>query len=97
MALGDFTKINVMDGDDGGELDPHGPNSLGNPIGGNVTSNVSGEDVFYQEWMNFVSYNQVCIRVCTAAGTQGDSQTDRMCEHEYDIMGCQWGEFKMES
>ena len=23
----------------------------GNPVGGNVTSNVSGQDVFYQEWM----------------------------------------------
>ena len=23
----------------------------GNPVGGNVTSNVSGSDVFYEEWM----------------------------------------------
>ena len=37
------------EGDSGGELDPHGPDAVGNPIGGNVTSDVSGEDVFYEE------------------------------------------------
>lgn len=42
-------------GDSGGELDPHGAENLGNPIGGNVTSNVpTGSDVFYEEWMSFV-------------------------------------------
>lgn len=37
------------EGDSGGELDPHGPDAVGNPIGGNVTSDVSGQDVFYEE------------------------------------------------
>lgn len=32
----------VVPGDEGGELDPHGATNLGNPIGGNVTSNISG-------------------------------------------------------
>ncbi|CAD6919599.1 unnamed protein product [Tilletia controversa] len=85
-ALGDFTKIGVMPNDDGGELDPHGATGLGNPVGGNVTSNVTGTDVFYEEWMNFVSYNQVCIRICTAGGS-GVSAA-KQCEHELDIMGC---------
>jgi len=31
---------------------------MGNPVGGNVTSNITGEDVFYEEWMNYISYNQ---------------------------------------
>lgn len=31
--------------------------NLGNPIGGNVTSNVTGSDVFYEEWMSFMSYS----------------------------------------
>jgi hypothetical protein len=48
---GDFTKMNVAEGDMGGELDPHGATGNGNPVGGNVTSNITGEDVHYEEWM----------------------------------------------
>lgn len=33
------------------ELDPHGAYGDGNPIGGNVTSNVTGTDLHYTEWM----------------------------------------------
>lgn len=53
MAFGDFTKLNIQDGDYGGELDPHGPSGDGNPVGGNVTSNVvdGTTDVNYEEWM----------------------------------------------
>lgn len=54
MGLGDFTKINIANEDEGGELDPHGATGLGNPVGGNVTSNVSGSDVHYEEWMKWV-------------------------------------------
>ncbi|KAM0751992.1 hypothetical protein T439DRAFT_333271 [Meredithblackwellia eburnea MCA 4105] len=35
-GVGDFTKINVKAGDGGGELDPHGADGNGNPIGGLV-------------------------------------------------------------
>ena len=48
---GDFSKINIAEGDMGGELDPHGATGNGNPVGGNVTSNITGEDVHYEEWM----------------------------------------------
>ena len=51
LSWGDFTKMNVAEGDMGGELDPHGATGNGNPVGGNVTSNISGEDVHYEEWM----------------------------------------------
>lgn len=51
----DGTKVNIPQGDTGGELDPHGAENKGNPVGGNVTSNVGGTDVFYEEWMSFVS------------------------------------------
>ncbi|KAJ9118166.1 hypothetical protein QFC22_004070 [Naganishia vaughanmartiniae] len=71
-----------------GELDPHGAENLGNPIGGNVTSNVSGSDVFYEEWMSFVSFDQYCLRICTA--NNEDVTTALQCEHELDVMGCQW-------
>lgn len=84
----DGTQMNIPEGDSGGELDPHGPDAVGNPIGGNVTSDVSGEDVFYEEWMSFISYDQFCLRICTAQPE--DSTTALMCEHELDIMGCQF-------
>lgn len=87
-GLGDLTKINIADGDDGGELDPHGAEDLGNPIGGNVTTNATGQDVHYQEWMNFMSYNQFCLRICINANSTWS--TALMCEHKLDVMGCQF-------
>lgn len=33
------------------ELDPHGAYGTGNPIGGNVTSNITGADENIAEWM----------------------------------------------
>lgn len=51
MGYGDFTQLNIADGDYGGELDPHGATGAGNPVGGNVTTNISGQDVNYEEWM----------------------------------------------
>ncbi|SPO46740.1 uncharacterized protein PSANT_04426 [Moesziomyces antarcticus] len=86
MAVGDFTSIGFMAGDEGGELDPHGATNMGNPVGGNVTSNVSGEDVFYEEWMNYASSNQVCFRVCIAGSEQAPTALE--CQHTLDVMGC---------
>jgi len=68
-------------------MDPHGPEGEGNPVGGNVTTNmVGGQDVFYEEWMSFISHNQFCFRICTAV--VDGIPTALMCEHELDIMGC---------
>lgn len=86
MALGDFTKIGMQAGDEGGELDPHGATNMGNPIGGNVTSNISGTDVFYEEWMNYISYNMVCFRVCIAGSDIAPTPLE--CQHTLDEMGC---------
>lgn len=85
-GTGDFTKIHIQAGDEGGELDPHGATNMGNPVGGNVTSNVSGQDVFYEEWMNYISYNQVCFRICIAGSEQAPTALE--CQHELDVMGC---------
>lgn len=68
----------MVEGDQGGELDPHGAENLGNPIGGNVTSNVTGSDVFYEEWMSFISYSQFCLRICTAENSNYTAAL--MCE-----------------
>ncbi|WFD25700.1 hypothetical protein MNAN1_000666 [Malassezia nana] len=88
MALGDFTRIGIKENDLGGELDPHGQTNKGNPIGGNVTSNISGKDVFYEEWMNYVGHNILCFRVCTAGSDQATPQVE--CQHTLDEMGCSW-------
>lgn len=45
----DGTRLNIQNGDNGGELDPHGATGEGNPVGGNVTTAVpTGNDVFYE-------------------------------------------------
>lgn len=36
VGTGDLTQLNIKRGDDGGELDPHGADRKGNPIGGLV-------------------------------------------------------------
>ncbi|KAK7030886.1 hypothetical protein VNI00_013996 [Paramarasmius palmivorus] len=86
MGYGDFTKLNVAANDAGGELDPHGAEGLGNPIGGNVTVNINGEDKNIEEWMMFISYNQFCLRACINANSTYSAAA--MCEHKLDVMGC---------
>ncbi|TFK60775.1 hypothetical protein BDN72DRAFT_828692 [Pluteus cervinus] len=88
IGYGDFTQLNIPFGDYGGELDPHGAYGSGNPIGGNVTSNISGGDVPYAEWMLYIDYNQFCLRVCTNANSTYSAAS--MCWHELDEMGCEF-------
>ncbi|KAN0066101.1 hypothetical protein ACQY0O_000195 [Thecaphora frezii] len=87
-GTGDFTTINIPDGDEGGEFDPHGADDLGNPIGGIVytTANPAsnGQPFFVEQWTNFMSYNQFCLRACWGRDAA------RQCEHIYDVMGCRW-------
>ncbi|KAJ9092783.1 hypothetical protein QFC21_006658 [Naganishia friedmannii] len=88
QGWGDFTQLNIAAGDLGGELDPHGATGEGNPVGGNVTSNVSGTDVHYQEWMNYMSDTQFCLRICTAENATVSAALQ--CQHTLDEMGCEW-------
>ncbi|KAJ6558145.1 hypothetical protein B0H19DRAFT_1261688 [Mycena capillaripes] len=89
MGTGNFTALNIPDGDFGGELDPHGAFGSGNPIGGNVTTNiVDGVDEPIAEWMLYIDYNQFCLRACTNANSTYDA--GHMCWHELDEMGCQF-------
>jgi len=88
-GTGDFTKMNIVAGDAGGELDPHGPDGFGNPHGGLVFSNVwsGGQGLGQQihEWTNFQAADQFCIRTCKPGGRDVD-----WCQHVYDVMGCAW-------
>ncbi|CAD6582064.1 MAG: hypothetical protein TREMPRED_003165 [Tremellales sp. Tagirdzhanova-0007] len=88
QGFGDFTKINIQNGDEGGELDPHGATGLGNPVGGNVTTNATGSDVSYQEWMNYMSYNQFCLRICISENATVSAAVQ--CQHTLDELGCEW-------
>ncbi|KIM76660.1 carbohydrate-binding module family 13 protein [Piloderma croceum F 1598] len=81
---GDLTKINVKKGDEGGELDPHGSDSNGNPIGGLVFGNTFGSHLQYAEWTSFISATQFCMRACTGLNAREN------CQHTYDEMGCDW-------
>lgn len=83
-GVGDFTKINIPAGDEGGELDNHGADGNGNPIGGLIYGNVFGNQQQFHEWTEFISYNEFCIRACI-----GPNAT-RNCQHIYDVMGCHW-------
>ncbi|EAU83573.1 immunoreactive mannoprotein MP88 [Coprinopsis cinerea okayama7 len=88
IGFGNFTKLNIPQGDYGGELDPHGQYGDGNPIGGNVTSNITGSDQNFAEWMLYIDYNQFCMRVCTNANSTYSAAD--MCWHELDEMGCEF-------
>ncbi|ODN82842.1 hypothetical protein L202_01106 [Cryptococcus amylolentus CBS 6039] len=88
QGFGDFTQLNIKDGDEGGELDPHGATGLGNPVGGNVTTNATGSDVSYEEWMNYMSYDMFCLRICISANSTYTAAEE--CQHTLDEMGCSW-------
>ncbi|TFK32336.1 hypothetical protein BDQ12DRAFT_692635 [Crucibulum laeve] len=84
-GIGNLTFLNVPAGDAGGELDPHGADGNGNPIGGLVFSSAFGPLQQIFEWTNFISDTQFCIRACKPA-----PQAPTFCQHIYDEMGCEW-------
>ncbi|KAM5543463.1 hypothetical protein V8D89_002714 [Ganoderma adspersum] len=84
-GVGDLTKINIPQNDAGGELDPHGADGNGNPIGGLVFTSAFGTLAQAHEWTNFVAFNEFCIRVC-----KDGPNAPALCNHIYDVMGCDW-------
>ncbi|KAI0259033.1 hypothetical protein BC834DRAFT_962684 [Gloeopeniophorella convolvens] len=85
-GVGDLTKINVPAGDAGGELDPHGADGNGNPVGGLVFSNAfTGQFIQLHEWTNFISDTEFCFRGC-----KDGPGAPALCQHIYDEMGCFW-------
>ncbi|PWN47024.1 hypothetical protein IE53DRAFT_364980 [Violaceomyces palustris] len=85
-VTGDFTKIGIPSGDEGGELDPHGADGNGNPVGSLVFSNAFGQGlVQMHEWMSFMSATDACFRACS----DGNLATT-YCPHIYDELGCAW-------
>lgn len=81
----DQTKINMVDGDFGGEMDPHGADLRGNPMGGIMFSNAfGGSYVQVLEWTNFLGSNAFCLKACDPAGPNAANY----CQHIYDRIGC---------
>lgn len=86
VGVGDLTSMNIPKGDDGGELDPHGYDGNGNPIGGLVFGTAYNNTLRqFHEWTNFMGANFFCFRVCP----DGPNAT-KYCGHVYDTLGCGW-------
>jgi len=85
----DQSLINIKPGDTGGELDPHGADLRGNPLGGLMYSTAwsNGNNNSYQqviEWHNFMGGDIFCLKACDPAGPNAA----KFCQHIYDRIGC---------
>ncbi|KAJ9106192.1 hypothetical protein QFC21_001336 [Naganishia friedmannii] len=77
-------KDSLRTDDDGGELDPHGADGLGNPIGGLVFSSAFGGGVKQiHEWNSFIGSGYFCFKACNQV-----EGADLQCQHIYDVLGC---------
>ncbi|KAJ7499421.1 hypothetical protein FB451DRAFT_37814 [Mycena latifolia] len=85
-GIGNMTMLNIPDRDEGGELDPHGADGNGNPVGGIVFSTAFGQMEQIFEWTNFMAFDQFCFRICNPKG----SNAPGYCQHIYDLQGCEW-------
>jgi len=81
--------IGLQTSDSGGELDPHGADLAGNPLGGLVYTNnfPSAKDnttlIQANSWNNFVGGGQFCIKLCDPTVT-----SPNYCLNIYDQIGC---------
>ncbi|KAF5334546.1 hypothetical protein D9611_013823 [Ephemerocybe angulata] len=83
----DQSQINIKAGDWGGEMDPHGADLRGNPMGGVIFSTAFGGSAKQViEWHNFVGGNKFCFKACDPAGPNAA----HFCEHIYDRIGCDY-------
>lgn len=85
----DQTQINIQAGDYGGEMDPHGADRRGNPLGGLLFSQAFGSgngSTWTQvvQWHNFMGGDMFCLKACDPA----DENDWHFCEHIFDRIGC---------
>jgi hypothetical protein len=79
--------INIQADDSGGELDPHGADQRGNPLGGLLFSNAwGGQFTQAVEWHNFMGGGTFCLKACDPAGAHAADY----CQHIFDRIGCQY-------
>ncbi|GAA6012959.1 hypothetical protein JCM10207_008395 [Rhodosporidiobolus poonsookiae] len=83
------TALNLVEDDTGGELDPHGADLAGNPLGGLVYSSAlpSGDnstELQVIEWNNFIGSGVFCFKIC-------DPSADaNYCQNKFDLIGCSY-------
>ncbi|KJA24771.1 hypothetical protein HYPSUDRAFT_135770 [Hypholoma sublateritium FD-334 SS-4] len=81
------TLIDMVAGDEGGEMDPHGADLRGNPIGGVVYTQAFADNGTYTqvvEWHNFNGGNTFCFKACDPSR----SNDAELCQHIFDTQGC---------
>jgi len=82
--------IDLAADDSGGELDPHGADQRGNPLGGLLFSTAWGagpDGTNYKqaiEWHSFMGGGQFCLKACDPAGAHAADY----CQHVFDRIGC---------
>jgi len=85
------TGVGLASNDTGGELDPHGADLAGNPLGGLVyssglpTAKDNSTEIQVISWNNFVGSNVFCIKLCDNSIT-----TPNYCENRIDLLGCDY-------
>jgi len=91
----DQTQVNMAADDYGGELDPHGADLRGNPLGGLMYSNAfpsnGGNNNSYQQvidWTNFMGGSAFCMTICDPATSSANQSA--YCQNIYDRMGCSY-------
>ncbi|KAK4700307.1 hypothetical protein P7C70_g5943, partial [Phenoliferia sp. Uapishka_3] len=82
------TALMLTEDDTGGELDPHGADLLGNPLGGLVYSTglPSGDNSTMMqavEWNNFVGGGTFCLKLCDPKQSGVN-----YCQNIFDLIGC---------
>jgi len=84
--------IDMDPNDGGGEMDPHGADGRGNPLGALVFSNFwSGGSTDYLqvvEWNNFMGSNIFCFKACDPNTSAAEQIL--YCNNVYDLIGCEY-------
>ncbi|KAN0083951.1 hypothetical protein V8E55_007455 [Tylopilus felleus] len=82
--------VNLNAQDYGGELDPHGADLRGNPIGGLMYSTAFSADNTTVEqvtdWNSFIGGNATCFTICNPSSSSADQSN--YCQNIYDLLGC---------
>jgi len=96
-GLIDQTLVDIASGDYGGELDPHGADLRGNPIGGLLYSNAfptfeGNNNSFVQviDWSEFIGGDSFCITICNPFSSSANQSL--YCENRYDLLGCAYNQ-----
>lgn len=77
--------------DQGGELDPHGADGRGNPLGALVFSDFwNGNNSYVQvvEWNSFMGSDMFCFKACNPSLSPAEQLS--YCNNIFDEIGCQY-------